>query len=426
MAPDLLLAAVDLVLVVLVVRCGGALAVRLGEPRIAGEMVGAILVGPTILGGRIEDVVDGARSAGIVGDLFPPLAVDVLTSVGALGMILCMLLVGLTIDAQPMSRRAGTILALALPVIASTGLIALFAASWLEHDGGWKGPLATNVTFMLALAAALAAHGVPIAARILEERGLLRSEAGAAVIASGACVTTLALIVSGVAIRGSDRAAAAELAVIVAGVVLLVAIVAPLARSRRMRLSPRIAVAVLLAIALGAGAGGKAVIGSVLIGPLIVGIAVRNAGHAAIFLEARLGAIVRGALLPAFLAVAALHVNLRELGLGAIGPVAALIATVVVAKWVATYLSARVVGFDRPQSRATAGLLQCGGIMTVAISLDVLHAGIITTRTHALLTLAGLVTTLVAGPLLAASGLAQGAGDAAADDVAAAAATLAS
>jgi Kef-type K+ transport system membrane component KefB len=407
------------------VRCGGALAVRLGEPRIAGEMVGAILVGPTILGGRIEDVVDGAKSAGIVGDLFPPLAVDVLTSVGALGMILYMLLVGLTIDAQPMSR-AGTILALALPVIASTGLIALFAASWLEHDGGWKGPLATNVTFMLALAAALAAHGVPIAARILEERGLLRSEAGAAVIASGACVTTLALIVSGVAIRGSDRAAAAELAVIVAGVVLLVAIVAPLARSRRMRLSPRIAVAVLLAIALGAGAGGKAVIGSVLIGPLIVGIAVRNAGHAAIFLEARLGAIVRGALLPAFLAVAALHVNLRELGLGAIGPVAALIATVVVAKWVATYLSARVVGFDRPQSRATAGLLQCGGIMTVAISLDVLHAGIITTRTHALLTLAGLVTTLVAGPLLAASGLAQGAGDAPADDVAAAAATLAS
>jgi hypothetical protein len=36
------------------------------------------------------------------------------------------------------------------------------------------------------------------------------------------------------------------------------------------------------------------------------------------------------------------------------------------------------------------------------------------------------VTTLVAGPLLAASGLAQGAGDAPADDVAAAAATLAS
>ena len=67
-----------------------------------------------------------------------------------------------------------------------------------------------------------------------------------------------------------------------------------------------------------------------------------------------------------------------------------------------------------------AALLQCGGVMTIAISLDVLHAGIVTTRTHALLTLAGLVTTLVAGPLLAASGLAPGAGEAPAEDVAAA------
>ena len=53
------------------------------------------------------------------------------------------------------------------------------------------------------------------------------------------------------------------------------------------------------------------------------------------------------------------------------------------------------------------GLLQCGGVMTLAISLDVLQAQIITSRTHALLTLAGLVTTLVAGPLLAGSGLSR-------------------
>ena len=50
-------------------------------------------------------------------------------------------------------------------------------------------------------------------------------------------------------------------------------------------------------------------------------------------------------------------------------------------------------------------LLQCGGVMTIAISLDLLQAGIFTTRTHALMTLVGLVTTLIAGPLLARSGV---------------------
>jgi Kef-type K+ transport system membrane component KefB len=174
-----------------------------------------------------------------------------------------------------------------------------------------------------------------------------------------------------------------------------------------MRLPPLGAVAALLAIALASGAAGKALLGTALLGPLIAGIAVRNGGHAAVFLEAHLGAIVRGVLLPVFLAVAALHANLRELGLGALGPVIALIATVVVVKWVATYVSARAVGFGRRDARAMGGLLQCGGVMTLAISLDVLQAGIITSRTHALLTLAGLVTTLVAGPLLAASGLSR-------------------
>jgi Kef-type K+ transport system membrane component KefB len=90
--------------------------------------------------------------------------------------------------------------------------------------------------------------------------------------------------------------------------------------------------------------------------------------------------------------------------------VLALIAAVVLAKWVGSYLSARAVGFDRRESRAMSSLLQCGGVMTIAISLDLLQAGIVTTRTHALLTLSGLLTTLVAGPLLSASGLRPAAG----------------
>ena len=141
----------------------------------------------------------------------------------------------------------------------------------------------------------------------------MRTTLGGVIIAVGACVTTLALVISGVAIRGGDRAAVAELALIVAAGAIVVAVAAPLARSRWMRLGPRVAVAALLVIALGAGFGGKALLGTVLIGPLVVGIAVRNAGFSAVFLEARLGSLVRGVLLPVFLGVAALHTNLREL-----------------------------------------------------------------------------------------------------------------
>ena len=222
----------------------------------------------------------------------------------------------------------------------------------------------------------------------------------------GACVTTLALIISGVAIRGGDRAAVAELALIVAGGAIVVAVAAPLGRSRWMRLGPRIAVVALLVIALGAGFGGKVLLGTVLIGPLIVGIAVRNAGFSAVFLEARLGELVRGVLLPVFLGVAALHTNLRELLNGDALPQAlALLAAIVVVKTGAGIAGARTLGFAPREARAMGALLQCGGVMTIAISLDLLHAGIFTPRTHALMTLVGLVTTLIAGPLLARSGV---------------------
>ena len=44
--------------------------------------------------------------------------------------------------------------------------------------------------------------------------------------------------------------------------------------------------------------------------------------------------------------------------------------------------------------------MQCGGVMTIAVSLDVLDAHLIGARMHATLTLIGLVTTIAAGPLL--------------------------
>jgi Kef-type K+ transport system membrane component KefB len=405
LALDVLLVVLDLALVVVVVRCGGALAARIGEPRIAGEMIGAILVGPTVLGGHVAGVVDGAPAWGLVGAVFPPLAVDVLTWVAALGMMLYMLLVGLTIDPAPMRGRRVRILALALASVVPMALVALVAAPWLQSGGAWKAPQATSLAFLLALGAALAAHGVPIAARILEDRGLLRSDVGGIVIATGACATTIALVASGMAIRGADRAAVAQLAVIVALAAGVVAVATSVARSPRLRLPPRVAVALLLAIAVAAGAGGRILIGTLLVGPLIVGIAVPSSGSSARYLEARLGRIVRGALLPVFLGVAALYTNLRDLRLDALAPALALVATVLALKLSGTYASARAVGFDRRQALAMGALLQCGGVVTIAISLDVLRAQIITTRTHAMLTLVGLVTTIAAGPLLTASGL---------------------
>ncbi len=402
-----LLALVDLAIVIGVAAWGGGLAVRAGHPRIAGELVAVVLVGPTVLGGQIEGVVGGAPGSGLVNSLFPPPAVDVLTWTGTIGLILYMLLIGMTIDPAPIARRAGTIAVLSLGVLVSTAGLTAIAAPWLESAGGWKATGAGSGAFVLALTAGLAANGVPIVARILEERQLLRTAIGGLVIASAATITTVALIASGIAGHGADSGAAEHLGLVLAAGAVLVALGAVVGRSPRTVLAPHLAVGVLLIITLGAGLAGKSLIGTALVGPLIVGIVVRNTGFSAAFCEQRLGTLVRRGLLPVFLGVAALHTNLRELGPSVIGPALAIIATVIIVKYAAAFGSARLLGFGRSESAAIGALLQCGGIMTIAVSLDMLEAGIITTRLHATLTLAGLVTTVLAGPLLSRSGAAE-------------------
>jgi Kef-type K+ transport system membrane component KefB len=142
-------------------------------------------------------------------------------------------------------------------------------------------------------------------------------------------------------------------------------------------------------------------LGTALVGPLVVGILADGAGATAAFVEARLGTVVRELLLPVFLGFAALHTNLRELGPGVLAPVAVILVAVTAVKLAAGYAAGRVAGCSRADAGALAAMLQCGGIMTIAISLAVLDAGLITTRLHAALTLLGLLTTVVAGPLLA-------------------------
>lgn len=398
---DWLLALAGLVLVVVVARIGGAVATRLRQPRIAGELVAVVFVGPTLLGGQIAGVVEGAAAAGAVGALFPPTSVDLLAVVGSLGVTLYMLLVGLTIDPLPMVRRGATIALLAVAVLAATAAVALAAAAWLRSDGGWVGPAAGATAFTLAVGAALAANGVPVVARILEDCGLLRTDTGAVIIAAGAGVTTVALVFAGVALEGGHAAAAERFVVVLAGAAVLVAAGNWLSRRHGGALAPGVAVAGLLALALGAAVAGRSALGTALLGPLVVGVAASQAGAPARVIEERLGRAVRDVLLPVFLAVAALHTDLRELEPRVLGPVVVILLAATIAKLAAGYGVARATGFPSGDAGAVAAALQCGGIVTIAIALDALAGGLITTRMYAALTLGGLVSTVIAGPLLA-------------------------
>jgi Kef-type K+ transport system membrane component KefB len=397
------LAVLDIAAIVAIAWAGGIAAQRLGQPRIAGEMAAVFLAG-LLLGGRIADVVPGQQAAGRIDALFPEAAVTLVTVVGGLGLVLYMLLVGISIDPAALRERAGAIVGLAVSSAGAMLVLALVAAPWLADAGGWKPAGVAQSAFVLALAAALAANGLPIVARILEDRAMAHTTVGSIVIVAATGVTALALIAAAIAISGGDAPAGGRVALRVGAGLVLLALVLAVARARWFVLGPLITVGAVTALAMAAALAGDQLLSSLLLGPLVVGVAVNPCGATAGALERCLGVAVRRVGLPVFLGLAALHTDLRELHSGVWAAVLALLAAVVAIKVAAAFATARMTGFDAAEARAIGALMQCGGVMTIAISLDLLEAHVIGARLHATLTLIALVTTLVAGPLLPGAG----------------------
>lgn len=399
MPPDWLLALLDVAAIALVAWAGGALMERLGQPRIAGEMA-AVFAAALLLGGQIADVVPGQQADGRIADIFPAAAVTFVNGVGALGLVLYMLLVGITIDPAPMRRRAGAVVLLSVATVGAMLALALVAGPLLADAGGWKAAGVTQGAFVLALAAALAANGLPIVARILEDRKMMKTAVGSVVILTGTVVTALALLGAAVAVGGGDLPAGERVGSRVGAGLVVLAVVLAITRARWFTLRPGIAVFAVAGLAVASALAGDKLLSSLLIGPLIVGVALRAGGATAVAVERLLGAAVRRVGLPVFLGVAALHTDLRELGSGPIAPVLALLLAVIALKAAAGYVAARIGGYGSAEARAIGALMQCGGVMTIAISLDLLQAQVIDARLHACLTLIGITTTIATGALL--------------------------
>lgn len=399
MLGDWLLAPVDVAAIAAVAWIGGAITERLHQPRIAGEMV-AVFAAGLLLGGQIAGVVPGQRAEGRIGDMFPETAVGLVTIVGGLGLVLYMLLVGITVDPAPLRERARALALLTAATISAMLALALIAGPLLGDGAGWKPPGVSQAAFVLALAAALSANGLPIVARIIEDRAMAHSAVGSIVILAATAATALALLAAAVAIGGANAPAGGRVAVRLGIGLVVLATVLAVVRARRFSVRPAVAVSAVVALAIASALAGDQLLSSLLVGPLIVGVAVSKGGVTARAVERRLGVVVRRVGLPVFLGLAALHTDLRELDSEGLAPVAAMIAAVIALKLAAAYLAARTAGFDRADARAIGALMQCGGVMTIAISLECLHAHVIDTRMHVTLTLIGLATTIAAGPLL--------------------------
>lgn len=385
---------------------GGAVAHRLGQPRVIGEICAGLLLGPTLFGRIAPDAATW---------LFPPQALPMLNGLAQLGLVLFMFGVGRELAAMPLRAASSqavlvSLSSLLLPCAAGTA-----AALLIPHH--FIGDRGNPLSFVLFLGCALSITAFPVLARILTDLGLTRTRHGqlslfAAAVGDAGSWLLLTAILASVQGAGHMRLLF-DIGVLVAAVALILGPVRRLlarrpddtgdGSGRAAGVPASGTVALLLAVGVTATAALTSAVGvHQLIGGLLVGLAWPDRHRSTHVIAERTTALAKAVLLPFFFFGFGLTIDLGILSRdrSTLLTFAALLLCAVASKVLGPGLCARLTGLDGPTSLALGILLNARGL-TELVVIQVGHqAGIIDERMAGILTLVALITTLMTSPAL--------------------------
>jgi Kef-type K+ transport system membrane component KefB len=196
---------IALTLLLVMAHTVGQLFVRMRQPAVVGEILGGLLLGPTVLG-----QIAPAVHAYLFSDSRAVAAV--LNSTTQLGVLFLLFLAGAEIRPRPRGRERRTVTAVAV-----TGLVLPFAvgiaAVRLFDPHSLTGPSGDDVTFALVFGIAVAVTSVPVISRIMIDLGIMNT-ALARVVLSVAIVEDVVLYVVLAVVLGLAQARSTEFGLI--------------------------------------------------------------------------------------------------------------------------------------------------------------------------------------------------------------------
>lgn len=385
---------VDIAAVLLLAKVFGAVAARLRQPPVVGEIVAGIALGPTLLHHTV------------VNSFFPSDVVTPLSALADVGVALFMFTIGLETDLGRLRARLPQALGTGLGSMLLPFAGGLVLACCLLRDPG-RGPHAAFVVF---IALSLSVTAFPVLARILADNGLTSSEEGLVAIAAAAVVDSsgwvaLALVQAAMSLgSGSWR-------------LVLLPLLVPLL----FRLRPTVArfvlpgaagagpgkgrTAVALSGVLLAGAAGESMGLHFIFGAFLFGLVTpRGADEASLAFRADLLACCRQLavlLLPLYFLVSGLQVDLSQFRARQLADLGAVLVVATGGKLVGGYLGGRCSGLSRRPAATVAALMNTRGL-TELIFLGVgRQLGLLDRTLYSTLVLMAVITTVLTGPLLA-------------------------
>ncbi len=385
-------------IVLIIARAFGAAVARLGQPRVMGEVIAGLALGPSVL---------GAIAPNVQAMIFPS---DILPSFGVaanLGLIFYMFLIGLEVDLKQLKGKAVSAAAISNASVALPLLLGVVVALPLYK---LIGPDKKFVAFALFMGVAMSITAFPVLARILAERRMIGRPVGALAIACAAIddVTAWFLIAlaSTIALSGSVGAvgetvveAAAFLLVMALGVRRILARMAT-AFDEVGHIPGSWFAAIIVGVLLSAYVTEQINI-AFIFGAFIMGMVMPRHARLTEEVTRRIDDFVVTLLLPLFFVYTGLKTNITLLDRPALWLITlGLIVVAIVGKLAGAAIAARVTGFGWRASAVIGTLMNTRGLTELIVLNLALEFGAISNALFAALVVMAVVTTLMTGPLL--------------------------
>jgi Kef-type K+ transport system membrane component KefB len=391
----------QLAIIIVAARIGGAVARRFGQAAVVGEIITGILLGPSLFGWLIPDIF------GLVFRSAPPEPMQILSQIG---LLLLMFQIGMEFDFAHLAERRHR---RTVAWVASASLILPFVLGFLF---GWlvAPPAPANDPLIggLFVATAFAITALPILGRIMIEFQLTRTAIGVIAISAAAINDVvgwlLLALVSTLAISQLDPLAFA-LKIALVGLFFAVSWwgVRPIVRRAVARANPgrgRLPVNLLgglLALVFVAGMITFKLGIFAIFGGFMMGVILHDEHGLREAWETRVGHFVGVFFLPVFFTYTGLRTDigsLNSLSSWGICALAVLLATV--GKFAGAYFGARRSGLSRPEAGILGIMMNTRALMELIVINVGYDLGVISGETFTMLVIMAIFSTVITTPCL--------------------------
>ena len=378
----------------------GRICKRFHQPRVIGEMLAGILLGPSLL---------GWVAPGISAALFPPSSLASLNALSQVGLLVFMFVIGLELNPRLLRDRGHTALLISHTSITIPAFLGMLLAFYLYPRLSNDNVRFTH--FALFLAISMSVTAFPVLARILTECGLLRTEVGAMAIACAAFddVSAWSLLAVVVTLVRSGHLSGmsfwAQILGSLAYVGVAIFLLKPaLGRLLKWRQSKGAGVGDILPLCLLVAFGSALITEGLgihaLFGAFLIGAVMPKEHEFVQSLTERLEGVTL-LLLPLFFAATGLRTSIALLNDAEMWFYCALsVGVAILGKFGGAMIAARASGLGWRESGVIGVLMNTRGLVGLVVLNIGLDIGVISPALFTILVVMALVTTFMAGPLI--------------------------